>query len=64
MDAELAAGVAPSLSRGGGGAQRVFAGAGPVQRPSPPDYYALPVGVKAAILSRLCDHLLDCTTVR
>lgn len=29
-----------------------------------PEYYALPVELKAAILSRLCDHLMDSTTIR
>ena len=64
MDAQMAAG-------GGGGAPdapaapaELFAEAGPVRAPGPQEYYSLPLAVKASILSRLCDHLLDCVTVR
>lgn len=31
---------------------------------APTEYHRLPVGLKATILSRLCDHLLDCLTIR
>ncbi|GAB4819339.1 hypothetical protein N2152v2_006385 [Parachlorella kessleri] len=36
----------------------------PQPRPGQQDYYGLPLEAKAAILSRLCDHLLDCPTIR
>lgn len=43
----------------------IFAGRGPtLSRPIKPDYYNLPLEIKARILSRLCDHVLDSTTVR
>jgi hypothetical protein len=77
LAAGAAAAAAASGGKGGGGkggqpaalpplphiAGQLFP-ARPPPPPSQPDYYALPVGVKAAILSRLCDHLLDCPTIR
>lgn len=39
-------------------------GVPPQPAPAPAEYHRLPVGLKAAILSRLCDHLLDCLTIR
>lgn len=41
-----------------------FAVAAPPVPPLSPEYYSLPVELKAALLSRLCDHLLDCVTIR
>ena len=32
--------------------------------PPPTEYHRLPVQLKATILTRLCDHLLDCLTIR
>lgn len=66
-DAELAAGLSSERrphSELADELRRRWAKGRPAPPPSQPDYYALPVGVKAAILSRLCDHLLDCTTIR
>lgn len=39
-------------------------GVPPQPAPAPTEYHRLPVGLKATILSRLCDHLLDCLTIR
>jgi hypothetical protein len=36
----------------------------PAPPPPPPEYYSLPLELKAALLSRLCDNLLDCPTIR
>ncbi len=41
-----------------------FAAAAPPPAPPAPEYYSLPLELKSAILARLCDHLLDCLTVR
>lgn len=51
---------------GGAPAQTVetFVAAAPRPAPPAPEYYGLPLELKAAILARLCDHLLDCLTVR
>lgn len=55
---ELApAGTAPAQDAGS------FATAAPRPAPPAPEYYSLPLELKAAILARLCDHLLDCLTV-
>lgn len=70
MDAALAA--TSSGGSGNSGAQQqarrvgevLSEGSAPQQPAPPPDYYALPLGIKAEILSRLCDHLLDCVTIR
>jgi len=43
---------------------QMFSGCGPAVHQQQSEYYSLPIEVKAAILSRLCDHLLDCTTFR
>ena len=40
-----------------------FVAAAPRPAPPAPEYYGLPLELKAAILARLCDHLLDCLTV-
>jgi hypothetical protein len=57
VDAALAAGAAaPS-------AAALFAGRHPAGPGAAPEYAALPTGVKAAILARLCDALLECPTV-
>jgi len=43
---------------------QMFSECGPAVHQQQSEYYALPIETKAAILSRLCDHLLDCTTFR
>lgn len=45
-------------------AAQMFSGCAPAVHQQQFEYYSLPVETKAAILSRLCDHLLDCTTFR
>lgn len=61
MDSQLAAAAVapPEVS-----AADLFSDRTPTPPTAQGEYYALPVEVKAAILSRLCDHLLDCTTIR
>jgi DDT domain/WSTF, HB1, Itc1p, MBD9 motif 1 len=43
---------------------KMFSGCGPGVHQQQTEYYSLPVETKASVLSRLCDHLLDCTTFR
>mgnify|MGYP001810920598 CR=1 FL=1 len=59
LDAALTAG-APAPARL---PAEVFGGM-PVPPPLPTEYYRLPLGLKATILARLCDNLLDCLTIR
>jgi hypothetical protein len=61
MDAAMAAAAAAPAELT---AAEVFAERQPRPPAPQPEYYSLPVEVKAAVLSRLCDHLLDCTTFR
>lgn len=58
--AELAPAGAPQLPP----ASEAFVAAAPRPPPPPPEYYGLPIVLKAGILARLCDHLLDCITIR
>lgn len=45
-------------------AQGHFALVAPAPLPQQQEYYVLPIDMKAAILARLCDSLLECTTFR
>ena len=42
----------------------IFASKGPTPPRQQMEYHTLSAEIKAIILSRLCDHLLDCTTIR
>lgn len=55
-----AAGAAPASAAAAWGSGE---GAPRPPRP-PPEYYGLPLALKASILAKLCDHLLDCRTIR
>jgi len=43
---------------------QMFTDRGPRLPHKQPEYYSLPIDLKAIILARLCENLVDCTTIR